>query len=1037
MSRRGLILLMVFKIFSAYSQQTASEDKETRLKELSEQVFNEEVYGGSIILQQAMADLPALPQFQFPPRDVADKQLNAAISALRLGTLYGENDLKNFILEHYNLPEISAGILELASYYYNNRNYKEAILWYDRIEDPFTLSEIEMSELSFKKGYSYFISKEFKAAKKEFERSKELRNAYFHNLNYYYGICQYLDKEYVGSIESFKRAANSDVYASHVPYYITQIYFITKDYDKLISYAEQKITDKKIYNTKEIRQLLGQTYYLRNDFDRALPHLEFYENNTEKLTAEEFYQLGFTQYKLGRFLDAKSNFLELTNIDSKMGQLSNYYLADCLIKLEDKTSARAAFKKVAQFDYDAIMKAEATFNYGKISAELGYDREAINVLIDIDEKSRYHKESQDIINDVLVNSGDYIYSLTIIESLPKLNDKIKATYQQLALKQSIQYFSDGNTKDALTYLEKALLHKMDRNYTSQALYWKSQIKNDSGQYEESMSILDQYFETSNGLNDLPEESSQFMAHYVQGYNYLKIRNYSKAELEFKNCIVGININREEIRNDVMLNRILPDAFIRTGDCLFKQKSYNNAKTFYDQAISRKQGGYVYALYQRGLIEGLTGDNNAKIETMLDIVKNHSNSEYADDAHVQLGDTYLAMGDGEKAAFYFIDLIAKFGKKSEFYNVGQLKLGLINYNRGEINKALDYYKSVVNSDPSPKERNEALKSIQEIYIDELSNAAGYLSYLDSVPGLSINDLSRDSLTYHLAISIFNNAQYDKAVEAFSDYLNKYALGYYKNDARYYRAESQNVLKQYNKSLNDYENILADGEGKYYQKSLYKAALISYNYTQNFEKALKYYKHYETFATDVGELFESQFGALKSAFKISKEDDIITYGEKVVKNDAASKEERSSAYYYLGKTYFKQNKLTQALEDFEKVDELSNNNQAAESRYLISEIYFKQNNLAKAEAQCQHTNERSSNYPYWIAKSLLLMSDIFIAKNDLLNARAAIEAVIENYKDDAGISKLANEKLDQLKIREANSNRIKSGSGQVEIINPKGN
>lgn len=67
----------------------------------------------------------------------------------------------------------------------------------------------------------------------------------------------------------------------------------------------------------------------------------------------------------------------------------------------------------------------------------------------------------------------------------------------------------------------------------------------------------------------------------------------------------------------------------------------------------------------------------------------------------------------------------------------------------------------------------------------------------------------------------------------------------------------------------------------------------------------------------------------------------------------------------------------------------------------------------------------------------MSDIFIAKNDLLNARAAIEAVVENYKDDPGISKLANEKLEQLKIKEANANRIKTGTGQVEIINPKGN
>ena len=60
---------------------------------------------------------------------------------------------------------------------------------------------------------------------------------------------------------------------------------------------------------------------------------------------KEFYQLAFCQYKLGDCEKAKTNFLELSNLDSRMGQMANYYLADCYIKLNDRNSARSAFRK--------------------------------------------------------------------------------------------------------------------------------------------------------------------------------------------------------------------------------------------------------------------------------------------------------------------------------------------------------------------------------------------------------------------------------------------------------------------------------------------------------------------------------------------------------------------------------------------------------------------------------------------------------------------------------------------------------------------
>jgi tetratricopeptide (TPR) repeat protein len=1003
---------------------------------LGDELFRGELYGPSKTTMEEFLLKNPRPHFPHIDRQRSTAKLDAVIASLRLDEPTAVSVIKKFIVEEYNRPGSVEAILEYASYAYNDGEYNEAIAYYDMISDPTLLSEMEMSDMAFKKGYSYFINKKFSEASEALKVAKELRNPYFYNINYYYGMSQYFLNNYDAAVESFKRSAGSKIYETQIPYYISQIYFVQKKYENLIVYGEEKIKIPSTENIKDIRLLLGQTYFIKQDYYKALDHLEFYEANTEKLTAEEFYQLAFTQYKLNKCEKAIENFRELTTLENKMGQMSNYYLADCLIKGGDKTTARSALKRVMSMNFEGNMKEEATFNYGKLSAELGNDREAINLLIDFTDKSIYFKESQEIINDILVKSGDYVNSIKIIESLPRMTDKIKQTYQMLSIKHATLLLAEDNTKDAEVYLDKSLKYTSDKNYHAQALYHKAQLRYNEGKYEASLKTLDNYFEMANGISDLPEETSSYLAHYLKGYNQLKLKRYKKAEIDFKNAVVGINLEREGMRNDVILNRVLPDAFIRTGDCLFKSKEYAEAKKFYDQAISRRQGGFVYAMFQKGLIEGLIGEGDNKIATMKEIISKHGTSEYADDAYMQLGDTYLAQNDLDKSTIYFIDLIGNFGSKSEYFLPAHLKLGLINFNLANYTNALYYYNKVLQSNPNVEERSQALAAVQEIYIDKQLNPDGYLNYLDSM-GIKSEGLSRDSLAYHLALNVFEIAEYPKAAESFTSYITRYPTGAYVNDAKYHRAESNNVLKAYTSSLEDYESLIALGTGKYYTRSVYKAALISYNYTQNFEKALKYYQLNESLALDGGEKFQAQLGALRSAFKLGRDNDVVNYGVKVSESPAATTTDRATAYSYLGKSYFKLNDLVAATNAYTQVERYTNNNQAAEARYMLSEILFKQGKISEAEKAIEAANDKNNSYPFWVAKGLILLSDIYIVKSDLLNARAAIEAVIENFKDDASLVAIAKTKLEEIKKLEATNNRLKTPSSTLEVITPKKN
>ena len=101
-------------------------------------------------------------------------------------------------------------------------------------------------------------------------------------------------------------------------------------------------------------------------------------------------------------------------------------------------------------------------------------------------------------------------------------------------------------------------------------------------------------------------------------------------------------------------------------------------------------------------------------------------------------------------------------------------------------------------------------------------------------------------------------------------------------------------------------------------------------------------------------------------------------------------------------------------------------------MVADILFKQNKTEEAENQCNTANEKNTLYPYWIAKSLILMSDIYVLNKDLFNARAALEAVVENFADDKELISTATAKLKTIETLEQQNNRIKApGTNQLEM------
>lgn len=963
---------------------------------------------------------------------LAAQQAIADVIAERPASIH---HLQELIWDYAPHGDLTPAYMELGNYYYNTQKYQLAVTAYDEVE-TLSLSDIDLSEHNFKKGYCLFVLKRFDRAARLFDKSKNLRNIYYYPTNYYSGMCAYFEGDYVGAIEAFDRASSSSVYKSLTPYYISQIYFAQGEYDQLLNYGEQAIRQPSTDQVKDIRLLLGQAYYKKGQYERSLPHLEYYEANTTTLTKEEFYQIAFTQYRLGYYDKAIDNFLELTLLDAKMGQVASYYLADCYQRTGDLASARSAYRKVSQMDYDRDMQAEATFNYGKLSAEQGYDRAAINTLVAIDADSPYYMETRAIINDLLNTTDDYPKALAIIEGLTQLNSDLKATYQRLSYKQAMRSLLDQDSDAAQKHLDKVATYPVDPDLVAQSLFWKAYILHTALDYKASTQAYDLYYAAA-GTNtlSLDPQTRLYSADYCQGYNYLKLLDHVTASYFFKRAVQGINKSRDRITDPTLLNQVLPDALIRAGDCSFKLGDYSEARLYYNQSIERRQAGYVYAMYQRALIEGLTGNVYDQVITLQDITEVHPDHPYADDAYMVLGDAYLALGRFLPARDAFVEVADVYG--GEYKNRALLKLGLINYNQGDVETALNYYKRVFANSPSPSESQESVLAIEEIYVEDLGQTDDYFAWLETVPGLEVSSFAKDSLNYKVGLNQYEQANYNAAIDGFGRYLVKYPQGYYRHAARYYTGESHAALKQYSQALRMYDQVIGEGLNPYYVDALRKGAIIAYNHTMDYGKAYRYYEALTRQSVDADLLYEAQLGALNTAYRAADLTAVTLWNTVVKDSPLATAAARNTADYYLGKLAQAAGDYTLALAAYNQVSEATRNAEGAEARYRIGEIYHLQGRVDLAEQQCGITNDLSKGYPYWIAKNLLLLSEIYLGRQDVFNARAAAEAVAENFKDDDDIAAAAQALLLKISTVEAANNRIKSESEDGNLELNKGN
>jgi len=1016
MRNKLFVLLMIFALGLSAQQSSVYTERDRNLKK-GLQLYNKQKYGAA----QKLFDDILKERAEETSVVKTEAAFFKAACAFYLYHPDTEVLLETFLVDYAESPRVKEAYFLMALFKYRDKKYDEALSWFKQV-DSRLLSDSEIVEYNFKYGYCYFLDKEYGKALVLLNKVKPIENKYQVYALYYCAHIAYLQGNYETALTDFNELAKNEKFAKIVPYYVTQIYYTQKKYDKVIEYAPQYVESSSAKRLPEIARIIGEAYYKRDKYEEALPYLETFYEKGKVFTMDDYYTLGYAYYKTGNYEKAGEFFNKVTGGNDTIAQNAYYHLADCYIKKGEKEKARNAFQAAMGYDVDKDVKREAHWSYAKLTYELSYSpfNEAILAFEEFIETYKNSNKLDDAFTflvQVYLSSKNYKDALASIEKIRKKSSEIKKAYQRVAYFRGLELFNSLEFSPAIEMFNKSLKNGMfDKDIKALCYYWMGEAYYRLKDYDNA----EKYYNTFILSPGAIEKSEYKIAHYNLGYTFFKRDNYSEAIIWFRKYET---ITKEN-------TRLKGDACNRVGDCYFMSRDYDKAISFYLEAIKIDAIDADYAIFQVGFCNGLKRNYDEKIKSMNKLLRTYPKSSYVDDALYELARTYEAQELHDMAIQNYERILREFSTSS-YVKKSLLQMGLIYYNMNENEKSATFYKRVIAEHPGTSESKSALEGLKKVYV-EMNDPDGYVSYVNSIGGeASVSFSEQDSLTFLSAHDAYMKGDCQTAVRIFKKYIEKFEEGVYILDAHFFKADCDMQSERYPDALRSFEFIIAKNKNEYTESSLLVAAEVNMK-MERYAPALKQFEELEKIAELKSNMLSSRIGQLRCQEKLGNNQGVIDVAEKLIVTDKVSEETVREATLAMAKSLEAMGDLEKAESKYRTVALDVKSAEGAEGKYKVCELLFNAKRYEESESEIMDFLNKTSPYQYWLAKSYMLLGDIYVVKEELFQAKQTYKSIVDNYTvADDGIIEAAKKKIQAVENNEFSRDNGKKEDIEIEI------
>ena len=915
-------------------------------------------------------------------QQVVDARYYEAVSALYTNQSDAEAKIKAFVNDHPGSTwSVYANFL-YANVLFDNKKYAEAMAIYQQTPAA-SLNQSEAQQMQFNMGYAYLQMDQMEKALPIFQGLALNEGKYQDAAKYYYSHIQYQRGRDDESLRYFDQLREHPVYGRVVPAYLMQLNYRNGNYEAVLRDGPEAVRNAPAKNQGEMAMIVADAYFHEKDYAQALAYYTFFSrNNMRSMTREAYYQMGACKMKTGDLKGAIADLQKAASDKDTTGQYASYYLASCYADTDQPKFARNAFYTAYSAGFDKQISEDALFNYAKLSLIPGTDpfNEAVSQLdafLAENPTSTRRDEAEEMAVYLLLNAKNNDQALARLEKIRNKSPELKAVYEDLLFTTGIDYYQNKQYDKAQPYFSKILNSKQSNEKKAEAAFWLAE----SAYGDNDFVTAERYFKMVKS-NRAASRNLTAKADYGLGYIDYQKPDYDAAIEHFRGFIQ---------KYEDTDNNLKSDAYIRLGDCFFMDRNYDLAINYYDLATRVGKMNADYALFQQGLCYGAKGDSNRKIAMLHDMMTTYPSTSYYDRALFEIGNTHLVYGD-KRSAIAAFDRLTKERPRSSYTRQALMKKGMIYYNNNQYDQALTNLKTLVENYPNTDESREALSIIRSIFM-ERNDLNSYFAYVEKSGTDQIQVTQQDSLAFTNAENFFLDGRYQEAEKALNYYFNQFPRGAFALKAHHYAAECAEKVGTEEEVATHLTYILRQPNNDYTDQALLKLARIEYE-QGNYEQAGEYYARLANVTEEPLRKLEALEGSMKSYFFRNNYDKAIEMGESLIQSKDLTQEQINQINHIVGKSYFMKDNYTVAQQWLDKSARDDKSVFGAESAYYSAVISFKENDLDGTESKVFDLSEKFASHEYWVAKSFILLAEVYEAKDNEFQAKETLRSVVNN-------------------------------------------
>ena len=1049
---------------SGFPEATNPRYSYTKLFQEAKELYNKGLYGAA---REEFGQFLSMEE-NAPQREGVNNDLHAEARYYQAMSAYflTQNDaielLDKFVEIH---PENSHAVhaqFYKGKYFFERRDYQRTIEVLREISAPsYSLGTELQNEYYFLMGYSYFSEQGNELADPQmavdyFSRLSDKNNLYVEEALYYKAIIQYKEavrmeldpysgEDYKSMYREAKRAfldlTKSRKYGPQTRLYLANTYLKLDERAELFALAEELMANRSNSVNAELYHLVANAFYdsasnvvgvpanVFNDMSREDLMDEAYANTIRyfdeflrrkgKMGRTDYFRLGFSLYYLNNYEDAIRAFQQVLGQPDSLTRNSSYFLGFSYIETGELDDAKLAFGKVIArtdgygrdaygFPLQEDIVQNAYYQYAKLAFATGDYNRAREALIEIEEYFPNFPEINDVrklLGEVWVQNRDYLEAIQYFESIPLNDPEARGIYQQALYHYGLELYEQGVFEQADVYLNRAISLNADNDRTLAARFWLAENTFQAGNYSLANQRYNDFLQKP-GANANPYYSASY---YGLGWSNFKDKKYAKA-FDYFEQFTRMGASRTP-------GKILADAYLRAGDCLFLLRRYNQAQTYYNKvarAGDKFKESVQYALYQTA--EGLYRQRKYResVNTFDKLIREFEGEPIEDNALDRISEIYITwLKEYRTGARYANRLVEKY-PNSRLAPDAYARLALAAYESGSANDAIRYFQKILTDYGHNKKNAEIALSNLANLLPENEFDRILRDYRNRNPELNENVAT---LTFNTGMERYYAENYNSAVSQFSDYIKNFRNGPDYFNALFFRAKSFLALNRLPQALNDLEQVYTGNKNDQTNAALLEAAEIYYGQEQ-YQKSMQLFDRLSVMAEAATNRAIALFGVAKNLRALGDYAQAQRVLEDISSDPQVDGDLQVRAQVEIGQGLIIQKRYGEALRILQEVEQNNSNEFAARSQYLIIRILFEQGNFGGVVDAGKYMNNTYPSYNLLKAEANLVMAEAYYQLGEVWQAKGALERLIQEDRFPE-IQERARIRLEEIQAAEANN------------------